>query len=72
MTGHDRLSTPPVLPAVDLHIGSGGRADRILLEGPHSRTRELRLVLFSIRDFIARFRKSEMLSSTTMLKLARM
>jgi uncharacterized protein (TIGR00730 family) len=34
----------------------GGDADRVLLEGPHSRRRELRIVLRSIRDFIAGFR----------------
>lgn len=31
-------------------------ADRVLLEGPHSRARELRLVLTSVRDFIRGFR----------------
>ena len=31
-------------------------SDRILLEGPHSRARELRLVLTSLRDFIRGFR----------------
>jgi hypothetical protein len=30
--------------------------DRVLLEGPHSRRRELWLVLRSVRDFIAGFR----------------
>ena len=30
--------------------------DRVLLEGPHSRTRELRLLLKVIRDFISGFR----------------
>jgi uncharacterized protein (TIGR00730 family) len=30
--------------------------DRVLLEGPHSRRRELALVLRAVRDFIARFR----------------
>jgi len=30
--------------------------DRILLEGPHSRARELWLVLRAVRDFIAGFR----------------
>src|SRR5678815_3959979 len=30
--------------------------DRVLLEGPHSRTRELWLVLRALRDFIAGFR----------------
>jgi uncharacterized protein (TIGR00730 family) len=33
-----------------------GDADRILLQGPHSRRRELRIVLQSIRDFIKGFR----------------
>jgi uncharacterized protein (TIGR00730 family) len=32
------------------------RADRVLLEGPHSRWRELWLVLRAVRDFIAGFR----------------
>ena len=32
------------------------RADRILLEGPHSRRKELWLVLRAVRDFIAGFR----------------
>jgi uncharacterized protein (TIGR00730 family) len=32
------------------------RADRVLLEGPHSRRRELWLVLRAVRDFIAGFR----------------
>ena len=35
---------------------SGIRADRVLLEGPHSRWRELWLVLRAVRDFIAGFR----------------
>jgi uncharacterized protein (TIGR00730 family) len=30
--------------------------DRVLLEGPHSRTRELRLLIHVVRDFIAGFR----------------
>ena len=34
----------------------GIRADRVLLEGPHSRWRELWLVLRAVRDFIAGFR----------------
>jgi uncharacterized protein (TIGR00730 family) len=33
-----------------------GRADRVLLEGPHSRRRELWLVLRAVRDFVAGFR----------------
>ena len=32
------------------------KTDRVLLEGPHSRTRELWLVLRALRDFIAGFR----------------
>jgi hypothetical protein len=32
------------------------RSDRVLLEGPHSRSRELWLVLRALRDFIASFR----------------
>jgi uncharacterized protein (TIGR00730 family) len=37
--------------------GHGGRlVDRVLLEGPHSRRRELSLVLRTIRDFIRGFR----------------
>ena len=32
------------------------RSDRVLLEGPHSRRRELWLVLRTVRDFIAGFR----------------
>lgn len=31
-------------------------ADRVLLEGPHSRSRELRLILTAVRDFIRGFR----------------
>src|SRR3954451_210627 len=32
------------------------RQDRLLLEGPHSRRRELWLVLKTVRDFVAGFR----------------
>ena len=39
----------------DLRAGES-RADRALLEGPHSRRRELWLVLRAVRDFIAGFR----------------
>jgi len=35
---------------------SGPRADRVLLEGPHSRRTELWLVLRALRDFISGFR----------------
>lgn len=34
----------------------GAAEDRVLLEGPHSRRRELALVLRAIRDFVAGFR----------------
>jgi hypothetical protein len=34
----------------------GAETDRILLEGPHSRRRELWLVLRALRDFIRGFR----------------
>ena len=37
--------------------GPEAKTDRILLEGPHSRGRELWLVLRAVRDFIAGFRK---------------
>ena len=47
----ERPSSPNLKPAPP----SRG-ADRILLEGPHSRSRELRLVLTSVRDFIRGFR----------------
>jgi uncharacterized protein (TIGR00730 family) len=45
------VSTPPVAPAPP----STG-ADRVMLEGPLSRRRDLRLVLQSVRDFIRAFR----------------
>ena len=34
----------------------GGRADRVLLEGPHSRLKDLGLILRAVRDFIRGFR----------------
>ena len=37
-------------------IGRGEKTDRVLLEGPHSRRKELSLVLRTVRDFIAGFR----------------
>jgi uncharacterized protein (TIGR00730 family) len=37
-------------------IARPGDRDRVLLEGPHSRRRELSLVLRAVRDFIAGFR----------------
>ena len=45
-----------MVPAVRDVIASCGQSDRILLEGPHSRRRELALVLRTIRDFIVGFR----------------
>lgn len=36
--------------------GDLGQSDRALLEGPHSRLRELRLILRSVRDFVKGFR----------------
>ena len=38
---------PPVDPKPD---------DRVLLEGPHSRTREMRLLLHVVKDFVQGFR----------------
>ena len=36
--------------------GERATDERVLLEGPHSRTRELWLVLRTVRDFVAGFR----------------
>ena len=33
-----------------------GASDRVLLEGPHSRTREVQLLLRALRDFVRGFR----------------
>jgi len=46
------ITDPRIIPAQtsDVH------EDRVLLEGPHSRRKELRLVLRAVRDFIAGFR----------------
>jgi uncharacterized protein (TIGR00730 family) len=43
------------LPRIPVHSPPSGD-DRVLLEGPHSRTKELWLVLRAVRDFIAGFR----------------
>jgi uncharacterized protein (TIGR00730 family) len=43
-----------VLPSIS--PTSGGEDDRVLLEGPHSRSRELLLLFRAIRDFIRGFR----------------
>jgi len=40
----------------DRHHGLRLDRDRVLLQGPHSRRRELRLVLRALRDFVAGFR----------------
>jgi uncharacterized protein (TIGR00730 family) len=37
-------------------VRTGSRPDRVLLEGPHSRRKDLWLVLRTVRDFIAGFR----------------
>jgi len=42
--------------AIGLTELPGEKADRVLLEGPHSRRKELWLVLRAVRDFIAGFR----------------
>ena len=47
----DQPPSPP-LPKAPRSRG----ADRVLLEGPHSRLRELRLVLTAVRDFMRGFR----------------
>ncbi len=49
-------STATPAPSADAAPISAGGADRVLLQGPHSRRRELRIVLHSIRDFIRGFR----------------
>ncbi|HET9193891.1 MAG TPA: TIGR00730 family Rossman fold protein [Vicinamibacterales bacterium] len=45
-----------LLPGGAEAVRSGSRADRVLLEGPHSRRKDLWLVLRTVRDFIAGFR----------------
>jgi uncharacterized protein (TIGR00730 family) len=54
--GTDVVRERLVLPAVRDVVAPSGQPDRILLEGPHSRRRELVLVLRTIRDFIVGFR----------------
>src|SRR5262245_10440433 len=53
MTDSDS-SLPPDLPTDTLADDS--QADRVLLEGPHSRLREFWLVIRTVRDFIRGFR----------------
>lgn len=43
-------------PTPDAPIGTPGAADRQFLEGPHSRRREVFLLLRSVRDFVRGFR----------------
>jgi uncharacterized protein (TIGR00730 family) len=53
------MSSPvpaPNLPEPSNGLVRRGDPDRVLLEGPHSRRRELSLVLRALRDFIAGFR----------------
>ena len=47
-------ATGAVAPKVE--AAASGDGDRVLLEGPHSRTREFWLVVRAFRDFIAGFR----------------
>lgn len=51
-------SVPPEqrIPDVNARTAPEGQEDRVLLEGPHSRSRELRLLLRALQDFIAGFR----------------
>lgn len=53
--GTPTMELPPP-PAAQQPAPPSRGADRILLEGPHSRATELRLVLTSLRDFIRGFR----------------
>jgi len=55
MSSHVPAPTRPLDPAPAGAVRPGDR-DRVLLEGPHSRRRELSLVLRAVRDFIAGFR----------------
>jgi uncharacterized protein (TIGR00730 family) len=50
---------PPGMPGTPAEVPDqveGGNSDRQLLEGPHSRTRELMMVFRAMRDFIRGFR----------------
>ena len=52
----DALTTPLGPNAAEASKGGDAHADRVLLEGPHSRRKELWLVLRTVRDFIQGFR----------------
>src|SRR5689334_6771034 len=54
MSAHLSTLDPRRTPGTTAYLATD--QDRILLEGPHSRRRELRLVLRTVRDFIAGFR----------------
>ena len=43
--------------AVPVTSPNGSQSDRLLLEGPHSRLRELQLLWRAVRDFVVGFRK---------------
>jgi len=42
---------------VTIETNTGVRDDRVLLEGPHTRTRDLWLVLRAVKDFVTGFRR---------------
>lgn len=46
----------PTLPQTAPNRAGASNEDHVLLEGPHSRRKELWLVLRAVRDFIAGFR----------------
>ena len=50
------MTEPATTAAAPAEVTAATTEDRVLLEGPHSRTRELWLVLRALRDFIAGFR----------------
>jgi hypothetical protein len=52
----DREVTEPATTAAAPAGAAAATEDRVLLEGPHSRTRELWIILRAVRDFIAGFR----------------
>jgi uncharacterized protein (TIGR00730 family) len=54
--GRARATERPDLPPVTASAGLAAQSDRVLLEGPHSRRRELWLVLRTVHDFIRGFR----------------
>ena len=50
------MTEPATVVAAPKVAAASGNGDRVLLEGPHSRTREFWLVVRALRDFIAGFR----------------